>query len=189
MHGGNGQRQGRDAGFAAQRAQGFTLIELMVTIAVLAILLAIGFTSLINANRLTAQANEVVASLQLARTEAIRRNARVILCRSTNGSVCTAASGQGQWLTFVDADASGTAQPAEIVRVSAINPPALVSSLEDRITFRSDGMARNAAGGLLATAITVCLPTTQPAENQRAVNLASGSRVSTQKVNGAGVCP
>jgi len=177
---------------APQRKAGFTLVELMVTISVLAILVALAvpsFTGVINGNRLTAQANEVVVTLQMARSEAVRRNARVVVCRSNDGSTCITASGQGQWLTFVDANGSGTAQAAEIVSTSNIKAPVQVSNVVDNIIFRPDGLARDGAGGLLATVITVCLPTTQPVENQRAVNLASGSRVSIQAVDGAGACP
>ena len=194
MHGGNGQRQGRDAGFAAQRAQGFTLIELLVTIGIAAILLTLAvpsFTSLINANRLTAQANEVVASLQLARSEAVRRNTRVIVCRSTDGSTCITASGQGQWLTFVDANGNGTAQAGEILRNSVVKAPVRVSNTVDRVTFRPDGMARNGAGAgtLVTTTINVCMPVTQPAMNQRRVSIGTGGRVSTEPFNGGGLCP
>jgi len=67
----------------SRHARGFSLVELMVTIAVLAILLAIGipsFASLIASNRLTSATNELVAALQTARTEAIRRNVRVTVC-------------------------------------------------------------------------------------------------------------
>jgi type IV fimbrial biogenesis protein FimT len=189
---GTGTAGVRGSRMSAPDIRGFTLTELMVVIGVLAILLAIAapsFTGVINSNRLATQANEVVASLQLARSEAIRRNARVIVCRSIDGTACVTASGQGEWITFIDADGSGTAQAAEILRVSSISPPVLVSNLVDRITFRPNGVATDAAGALLATTITVCLPTTQPADNQRAVNLASGSRVSTEAVNGAGACP
>ena len=61
---------------------GFTLIELMVTIALLSILLTLGvpsFHSLIRNMSLTTQANQFVASVQLARSEAVRRNRSVLL--------------------------------------------------------------------------------------------------------------
>src|SRR3546814_19233482 len=77
---------------------GFTLIELMVTISVLAILMMLAvpsFTSIINSNRLTAQSNEVVAALQLARMEAIKQNRRAIVCRSATGTTC--ANAPGAW--------------------------------------------------------------------------------------------
>lgn len=83
---------------------GFTLIELLVTIAVLAILIAAAvpsFTSLINANRLSTQANEMVATLQMARSEAVRLNTSVVVCRSTDGATCAAAGRWDRWITRV----------------------------------------------------------------------------------------
>ncbi|WP_438438153.1 GspH/FimT family pseudopilin [Hydrogenophilus thermoluteolus] len=66
---------------------GVTLVELMVTIAVAAILLAVavpGFRNLIVSNRLTATTNAFVAALNLARIEAVKRNARVTLCKTAD---------------------------------------------------------------------------------------------------------
>lgn len=60
------------------RCGGFTLIELMMSIVVLAILVGIGipsFTTLINNNRVTSQVNDFVTSINLARSEAIKRGA------------------------------------------------------------------------------------------------------------------
>lgn len=166
--------------------QGFTLIELLVTIAVLAILIAVAvpsFTALINANRLASQANEIVATLQSARSEAVRLNTSVVVCRSTDGASCAAAGTWGRWIIRVNAT-------GEVLRDTAVKPPVQVTSGgAASFTFRSDGRARDAAGGLLANNFIICVPTTLPAENQRVVSIASGSRVSVASANGAGACP
>jgi type IV fimbrial biogenesis protein FimT len=55
---------------------GFTLIELLITLSILAVLLGIGMPSLvsfINNNQMTSQANDLVYSVHMARSEAIKR--------------------------------------------------------------------------------------------------------------------
>lgn len=174
-------------------APGFTLVELMVTVAVLAILLAIAtpsFTSIINGNRLASGANELVASVQLARSEAVKRNRSVAICRSTDGANCVLAAGASWegWITVVDAT-------DEVLRMNTVKPPLEVSASDaigdntDRIVFRPDGMARTAAGVLLEAQFGVCIPTSLPAENQRLVSIVAGSRVSVDRNNAAGACP
>lgn len=172
--------------FGVPQECGFTLIELMVTVAVLAVLIAVAapsFVSIINGSRLTSHANELVASLQQARMEAIRRNASVTVCRTTNGAVCDAGAGNWTgWLTVV-------AGNGEVLRSSSAKAPVRISSPASSITFRADGLAW-AAGGLLANDITVCIPTTHPAENRRMVSIGSGSRVSVATAgDGNGACP
>jgi len=78
--------------------RGFTLIELMVAIMVLAILLGVAVPSFRDAalsSRLTAYANDLVASAQIARSEAIKRNSIVTLCASKNGTSCGVDAGAG----------------------------------------------------------------------------------------------
>ncbi len=78
------------------RLEGFTLIELMVTLAVAAIMLTIAvpsFQEFIGSNRLTSEANGFLTSLNLARSEAIKGNVRVTLCVSSNGTSCAASGG------------------------------------------------------------------------------------------------
>lgn len=169
-------------------ASGFSLLELVVVMAILAIVAVMAMpalSSVVNSNRLAAQSNDLVASLQLARSEAVRRNARVTLCPSADGLTCDVAAAPGVawegWITVVDSD-------SEVLRSSVVKAPVQVTSAVAAITFRADGLARQAGGGLLATTLTACIPTQEPPENRRVISIASGSRVSIARLNGAGDC-
>ena len=77
-----------------KRNLGFTLVELVVTLAVLAILVTLAipsFTSMIQNSRSAALANSMVMGLNAARSEAVKRNVLVDLCPSTDGATCMAA--------------------------------------------------------------------------------------------------
>jgi len=82
---------------AGMRARGFTLVELMVTVVVLVVLVSVAVPSFDNiqlSSRLTSYSTDLVAGSQLARSEAIKRNAAVTLCASANGTACAT---NGQW--------------------------------------------------------------------------------------------
>ena len=106
--------------------RGFTLIELMVTLSVLAILLGIAAPSvrqfIIN-NRLTSQANGLLADLSRARSEAGARHAPVTVCAAEDEDTCAAADAanwEAGWIVFVDADADGVVgNAADIIRYVA----------------------------------------------------------------------
>lgn len=82
-------------------AQGFTLIELMVTVAVIGVLAVVAvpaMTNLVNANRLNGAAGELQAAVQLARSEAVRRNVSVTLCPSSDGTNCASTTTWTRWI-------------------------------------------------------------------------------------------
>jgi type IV fimbrial biogenesis protein FimT len=170
-----------------RRSRGFTLVELMTTIAILAIIAALampGFTTLINTNRLAGLSNEVAAMLQTARMESIRRNQRVVVCPSTDGSSCTTAVQWQGWVSFIDADRDGDLDSGEtILRAEEVMLPSQLwsspsISTQSRVVFRPDGYAYDKGGVILAGALSSCLPTTNPPENARDVNIAAGTRIS-----------
>ena len=104
---------------------GFTLIELVVTISVAAILMALAvpsFRSTIQNNRVTGQANEFVTSLTLARSEAIKRGRNATVCISSDGTSCTGSNWAGGWLVWVDSNGDGVLGAGETVRVHEALP-------------------------------------------------------------------
>jgi len=193
------------------RARGFTLIELMVTLAVAAVVLSMAvpsFQSVVNGNKLAGTANELMASLQVARMEAVRRGQRAGVCLSkdTNDGVdatCSDADIDG-WIAFVDENGDGDFDKAgdALIRVSTLPAavtlsanPGLGGGVSGRpIVFRPDGLARDEPGGggpgtgLLDAVVRVCIATNRPAENARDVAIASGSRVTVSNFDGGGAC-
>jgi type IV fimbrial biogenesis protein FimT len=89
------------------RAAGFTLVELLIGLAVLAVLLSLGipgFASIIQSNRLSSETNDLITALNLARSEASKRGLRVSVCGlDTAGTNCaTTPSWANGWIVFTD---------------------------------------------------------------------------------------
>jgi type IV fimbrial biogenesis protein FimT len=98
-------------GSSTQRLRGqhgFTLIELLVTVSVLVAVLGIGipsFRDFIERNTLAAANNVLMASLNTARAEAVKRRTPVAVCTSTDGQTCTGGTNWAQgWIVFANND-------------------------------------------------------------------------------------
>lgn len=135
---------------AAAHQKGFTLIELMVTLALAAVLLTVGvpsFRAFIQNNRLATQLNEFVTALNVARSEAIKRARTMTVCKSADGATCTTA-GQWQqgWIVFLDVDGDGTVDAGdgdEVFRVQAALLPGFTmnAGTRHRVTYSPSGLA------------------------------------------------
>lgn len=108
------------ASIAAKCDRGFTLIELMVTVAVLAILSALALPNMARfvANaRASAIVNEYMAAINLARSEAVRLGTRVTICAAS--AVGTCAAGGNNWqpgfIVFTDAGVAGAVDGTDVV--------------------------------------------------------------------------
>lgn len=89
------------------RQTGFTLVEMMFTILVAAVLLGVGipnFRDFVRASRMTSATNDIVTDFSVARSEAVKRRVPVTLCKSQDGATCDADSDDpfNRWIIFVD---------------------------------------------------------------------------------------
>lgn len=103
-------------------SRGFTLVELLFAVAVMAIVIGVAvpsFQNVVRNMRLTASTNDIVASLQLARSEALKRRAPVTVCTSTDAAFCADADWNNGWIVFADDNGDGTRQAAEDLLQSA----------------------------------------------------------------------
>ena len=101
-------------------ANGFTLVELMIVIAVLLILiLAVvpSFSPMISNNNISSSVSAFNQTINLARNEAVRRGAVVFVCPSNDQENCTATPWNQGWLVWSDLDNSGGFNPNEVIRV------------------------------------------------------------------------
>lgn len=102
--------------------RGFTLIELMTTLAVVAVLVTIGipgFRDFIANTHMVAETNDLVTSLNFARSEAVRRNAIVSVCASVDGSACSGSSDwSAGWIVF-NGNGNQPAGTADVLRVNS----------------------------------------------------------------------
>jgi type IV fimbrial biogenesis protein FimT len=88
------------------RSRGFTLLELMITLVLAAVVLGLGvpsFRDFQRNNRLTVSANDMLSLAISSRNEALRRQAVVSLCPSANPTSASATCGTGSgWISFID---------------------------------------------------------------------------------------
>lgn len=167
-------------GMRARGQRGFTLAELLMAMAIAAILLAVAapsFSQFLASQRLVGASNRLLVEIQTARMLAVHRNSRVGLCGSIDGERCT---GSTDWssgtLTFVDINHNGQRDPSEPAtrRVDGTELDGLrVTTSSGRVVlaFNPDGFT---AGSNLT--LRICARE-RPEWRQIIVNLAGRSRV------------
>lgn len=121
---------------------GFTLIEIMVVVAIVAILVMLATPSwqeLIANNRSRTAVNDWIASTQFARSEALRTNARVTVCKSSNGTSCGTSGATGfeiGWIVKTGTSGVG----GTVLQDTLAKDGVLMSTTMNSITFLPNGL-------------------------------------------------
>ena len=147
------------------KQSGTTLLELMITLSVAGISLAIAvpaFTSLNNSSRLSGFANDLISSLHLTRSEAIKRNSRVVMCPSETGTSCAPAGGWHRgWLVFHDPNNNAALDAGEtVILARPALPVGLLAKSTDPtakyISYAPSGGTKQIGGAWQAGTLTLC---------------------------------
>lgn len=174
-----------------RRSAGFTIVELLFTVVIASILLAVAvpsFRGMMASNRLVTQTNDLIGAMNFARSEAITRNRTITFCRANSGADTDCSVGAGDWGFWIVRNAAGEVSRRGDVPTygGAIRVTSALAL--DRIDFGADGLARTNAGVLLTNQqIDVC-STYGSGENARGVVVGSSSRVVVTRSSTAGVC-
>jgi len=128
------------------KIQGFTLFELMVTVAILAILSVLAFPSmdnLIKSNKIKSASGDIANFIQQTRTEAIKTGRTTTICASVDGSTCASSTPEKWDVGLISKSTSITSTATKINSVLAFNEQRLIITGPTKIDFNSIGATDN----------------------------------------------
>lgn len=180
------------AGGRGGRKRGWTLVELLIGLAIAALLVVLGlpfYGEWIADYQVLNHAQLLAGTMNIARSEAVKRGRRVNLCKSADRQQCVAAGGwEAGYVVHVDSDRDGAVDAGEAaLRVEGPATPGITMRgnrpVDDYVSYTSLGTARLLNGGLQMGTITVCK------SGRRAIDviLANTGRARIQRT--AWVCP
>ena len=148
------------------KIRGVTLFELMIVLSIAGIILTLGvpsFQAVIANQRMTGATNEMVMSLNLAKSEAVKRVAYVSICKSSNGLTCNAAvEWDAGWIVFANttnANLDSVDVGDELIRVHPQLRDSLtfvsIGNIDSFLSFRPTGTVGTAVANLTGT-LTIC---------------------------------
>ncbi len=171
------------APITARRVAGFSLVELMLAVAIGYIILITAlpaYSTMLHKNRIESASSQLYVSLNTARSEAVKRRTSVRVCPSTNSSSCNNAGDWSQgWIMYVDLDADDSPDSNEIIRVvDSIHGGVDMQcsdSMTDFVQFEPTGVATGNGGN--TGEIRICHSNTT--SKSKVIGISAIGRVST----------
>jgi type IV fimbrial biogenesis protein FimT len=174
---------------------GFTLVELVVTLAVAGVLIGIAvpsYSRMIAANRLSTATNSFVASLNSARMEAVRRNRPTQFCsnsatKNSNDTLGAACGTAGGAAFALNSDGSTTKLQSAPMMPNSVTVAAGITALR----YSGQGLGRNPVGNAIYTGLLADISSSQiSTNNHRCIYVTTGSIVSVcTRSFSTGACP
>ncbi len=162
----------------SNRQSGFTLASLLISVAIMGILLAVGipyFQSSALRSTLGAYTNHINAGAKLARSEAMKRKANVAICPSTDGSTCTTGNWNQGWIVY-DQSTNEVIQ-----RQQELDSNYIIDSTLDNIVFQPDGTGASQAN------ITICRAQPSAGDHEHVLTISATGRTILNKTT-SGTC-
>lgn len=136
-----------------KKNSGFTLLELLITVAIISIVMAIAvpsMTTFTQNDRLTTNINTLIGHLAYARSEAVKRSQQVSICSSNNATTCTGGNWQDGWIVYIDADGDNSFTAGEeVLRAQQALEGAntLTTAIGTQVTYDYRGFVNAASVG------------------------------------------
>lgn len=176
-------------GVRLKAASGLSIIEILIVLTVIGILSSYAlpsFSKLLNSNRQQAVLFQLYRHHQLARSEAIKQNQSVILCKSDNGGFCTpSANWHDGWIVFADTDSNRQLSANEQLIYSFQNQNYFLSltyrgfGSHNYIRYYPDG--RSSTNG----SFVLCTPEGDTTAKSMIISRTGRARISSENANGA----
>jgi type IV fimbrial biogenesis protein FimT len=170
--------------------KGVTLIELLVVMLIAVLLPTLGvpaYSAMLDSVRLGTATQTFFHHLVLTRSEAIKRNARVVLCKSDTGTNCSLIGGWEQgWIVFYDDNNNAMVDEGEVIlqREQTLPPSIRVvgnSHVQSYVSYTPMGRTSLTGGAIQAGTFTICGRSPTPTQARQIV-ISSSGRARTQRV-------
>lgn len=166
-----------------RRQRGASLVEGIVAVGIVGGSLHLALPALqdmTQAARLSAASQALLSDLQLARSEAVRRNRKVSACKSPDGESCGTAGGWEQgWILFQDENGNGRrdAEDEILQRHEALAGGMRArgnQTVADYVSYTPLGVSTSRTGAFQAGTLTVCRASAEPTDSRQVIVNAMG---------------